>query len=115
MEHAVLSIDVTHSEGARLVAVAGDVDLATVPELAEELGRTERCDVIVDLASVTFIDSSGLRCLVEAHKRLHGDGDRLTVRGASPLVRRIFEITGLDQLFVVEDSGGGRNAVSAPS
>jgi anti-anti-sigma factor len=92
------------SNGTRVVAVAGELDIATVPELAHELRKLEHCNVTVDLASTTFIDSSGLRCIVDAHQRIEGVGKTLTVRGASPIVRRTFEITGLDQMLLVEDS-----------
>jgi anti-sigma B factor antagonist len=99
-----LCITVMSFNGTRVVAVAGELDIATAHELARELRRLEHCNVTVDLASTTFIDSSGLRCIVDAHQRIEGHGNALTVRGASSIVRRTFEITGLDQMLLVEDS-----------
>jgi anti-sigma B factor antagonist len=102
----LLSIAVTSSNGTRVVAVAGDLDIATVPELACELGKLEQCNVTVDLTRVTFVDSSGLRCILEARNRIDGDGYTMVVRGASRIVRRAFEITGLDTVLLVADSQG---------
>ena len=104
VESPLLSINIASFNGTRVVAVAGELDVATVPELAHALSTLEHCNVDVDLASVTFVDSSGLRCLLEAHRRIDGDGHTLTVRGASSIVRRTFEITGLDEVLLVEDS-----------
>jgi anti-sigma B factor antagonist len=99
-----LSIKVMRFDGAQVVEVAGELDIASAPKLVHELGTLEPCDVTVDLARVTFIDSSGLRCLREAHERMQGDGSTLSVRGTSPIVRRAFEITGLDQVLLAETS-----------
>ena len=98
----LLSIRVTRNDGTTVVEVAGELDIASVPELAHEFGTLEPCNVTVDLTRVTFVDSSGLRCLVEAHERTHDDGNTLRVRGTSRIVRRTFEITGLDQVLLVE-------------
>ena len=100
----LLSIRVARFDGTAVVEVAGELDIESAPELAKELGSLEPCDVTVDLTGVTFVASSGLRCLADAHQRMHGDGSTLRVRGASRVVRRTFEITGLDQLLLVETS-----------
>jgi anti-sigma B factor antagonist len=100
----LLSIEVTRVDDVQIVEVAGELDIASAPELAHALGTLEPCNVTVDLARVTFVDSSGLRCLLEAHQRMRGDGSTLSVRGTSPIVRRTFEVTGLDQVLLVETS-----------
>ena len=100
----LLSVTVTYFDGTAVVEVAGELDIASVPELAHELGSLEPCNVTVDLTRVTFVDSSGLRCLVDAHQRMRGLGSTLRVRGTSPIVRRTFEITGLDEALLVETS-----------
>jgi anti-sigma B factor antagonist len=79
-------------------ALAGELDPHTAPMLADELddaigaGATT---VVLQLAELTFIDSSGLRVVISAHRRLdEGDG-RLVLRTPSDTVRRLLEITGL--------------------
>jgi len=75
--------------------------MATAPSLEAALGMAfaERCTVIVDMARVTFMASSGIGKLVRARKRLRAaDGD-LFVRNVPPNVRQVFTICGLDELF----------------
>lgn len=82
---------------ATAVIVRGDVDLTTVAQLAEELhsATEERRDVVIDLAGVTFIDSTGVRALVEAYRSARQAGLQLSVRGARHWVARVLEVTGV--------------------
>lgn len=59
--------------------------------------------VILDLASVDFIDSSGLGAIVAAMKQL-GGGRRLELSALSPLVAKVFRLTRMDSVFVIHDS-----------
>jgi anti-sigma B factor antagonist len=86
-------------DGRVVVAVAGEVDLATAPQLAEcLLGITDR-DVAVDLSAVSFLDSSGVSALVAGNKALTATGHSLRTFGEQDNVRRVLEITGLDKVF----------------
>ena len=82
------------SDGLRLV---GDLDAAGVDALVDELDPLPGtgADVIIDLAAVTFIDSSGFRTLVEAHQRAEQVGRRVVMADPSGAVRRLFDISGL--------------------
>ena len=82
-----------------LIVVSGEVDMATAPSLAEALDQFVSGTVTVDLSDVTFIDSTGLKALVAAHRRIERRRSRLIVRGVAPIVRRLFEIAGLDALL----------------
>lgn len=89
------------SDGA-IVAVAGDADLYSAPELRDRL--TSLLDdgvryVAVDLSETTFVDSMTLGVLLGAVKRLRTSGGRLEVIVPRPDIRRIFEITMLDRVF----------------
>jgi anti-sigma B factor antagonist len=66
--------------------------------LAEKGMRT----VTIDLRDVGFIDSSGLRALVVAHKALQDQGGSLVVANPSASTARLLEVTGLDGLFDIE-------------
>ena len=99
-----LSFTVARTEGSTVVAVGGEIDGATAPELAATLQRFEHESVTVDLAGVTFIDSAGLGTLVQAHQRSNVAGGRLTVRGSHPNVQKTFEITGLADLLLADRS-----------
>ena len=76
------------------LVLQGEIDSYTAPDLAERLGGEPPIEV-VDLAGVTFIDSSGLRAIVEAHQARSAAGTRLVLRSPSAAVQRLLEISGL--------------------
>jgi anti-sigma B factor antagonist len=84
-----LSLDV---DGA--LVLVGEIDSYTAPQLGERLSDDPSIDVL-DLAGVSFIDSSGLRALVEAHQARFDRGSRLLLRSPSAAVQRLLEISGL--------------------
>jgi anti-sigma B factor antagonist len=90
-----------------VVAPVGDLDLATAPALREmliELVAAGMVRVVVDLADVTFIDSSGLGILVGAAKRLEAANGRLAIRNPRPQAQQVLELTGLDEVLGMEES-----------
>ncbi|HEY3019435.1 MAG TPA: anti-sigma factor antagonist [Solirubrobacteraceae bacterium] len=103
-------------EGDRLlVAVAGELDLTTAPEL-EELLLTSApyADLELDLAELDFIDSSGLRLLLAERERALRDGGRLLVTGAAGPVARVFSVSGLDAHLEPRLTGAVARPASAP-
>ena len=95
-----LTITITSQEpGEVVVAVAGEVDFATGPELAERLLDLTDQDVAVDLSAVTFLDSSGIAALVRANEALRPAGHRLRTFGERDNVLRVLEIAGVARLF----------------
>ena len=86
----------------------GELDLSTVVKVQEELQRVEQSSpatVVIDLSRLTFLDSTGLRCIVTADERAKGEGRRMVVvRGPDP-VQRVFAITRLEErLEMVDDA-----------
>jgi anti-sigma B factor antagonist len=95
------------AEKTVVVAPVGDLDLATAPALREmliELVAAGMVRVVVDLADVTFIDSSGLGILVGAAKRLEAANGRLAIRNPRPQAQQVLELTGLDEVLGMEES-----------
>ncbi|HEU4656876.1 MAG TPA: STAS domain-containing protein [Capillimicrobium sp.] len=91
---------------AFVVAVYGEVDLLTAGDLAREIERgvASPCpEVIVDLSTVRFIDSTGLHVLIAASARAQEAGKTLRLLRPSPAVNKAFEITGLDHELPFED------------
>jgi anti-sigma B factor antagonist len=87
-----------------LIALTGQVDLHTAPELRDELvGAIEggALNIVVDLSRATFIDSMTLGVLLGAVKRLRPRGGRLRIVCTDPNIRKIFEITLLDRVFAL--------------
>jgi anti-sigma B factor antagonist len=90
-----------------VVAVAGEVDLVTAPELRAallELVGAGKVALIVDLEAVEFLDSTGLGVLVGAVKRARADGGDLSLVCTHPHLLKVFEITGLTTVFAIHDS-----------
>ena len=91
-----------HVEGredaVRLVAT-GELDPTTAPSVAAILKQHRGDDVVVDLAAVSFADSSIVRALVEERHHAALAGRRFGIAGASPRVRRSFELSGVAELF----------------
>lgn len=88
-----------------LVRPAGDVDLATAPELRSVLlTRVGPGDTVLDLAGVPFLDSTGISVLVAAHRAAGEAGHRLVLRGVEGIARRALEALGLHKVLNVEPS-----------
>lgn len=97
-------IDVTQTDGAAVVHVTGELDLATAPRLREEFVRLMDGGVrtvTVDMAQLAFIDSTGLAVLVSALKRLREYGGDLALQSPNPGAMKVFEITGLTKVFAI--------------
>ena len=103
-EELLTSIDT--AGGDVVVTVRGEVDLVSSPELRRVLDEalTSSPRVQVDLAGLTFIDSSGLSALVEAHRKAREAGGALVLLNPTSMLRRLLDITKLDSLLVVDTS-----------
>jgi anti-sigma B factor antagonist len=82
-----------------VVAIAGEIDLATAPLLADVLRWYTECDVIVDLSALNLLDASGLTALIRARKRLRRTGHTLRTTGESGSVLGAMRVTGLLDTF----------------
>jgi anti-sigma B factor antagonist len=101
-----LTIADREQNGHHVLAIAGDLDLVTAPQLAEAASALVEAgarDLVVDAAHLDFCDSSGLTAFVRIARQLEPSG-RLAIAGAQPIVRRILEVSGLVEAFVVADS-----------
>jgi anti-anti-sigma factor len=85
--------------GSRVVKLSGELDLVTAANAREAL--SEDFDVI-DFSELKFLDSSGLRVPLQTCRDLP---QRPIARGLGGQVRRILDLTGLLDLFVIEDAG----------
>jgi anti-sigma B factor antagonist len=90
---------VAHRDGdTATFTLAGELDPHTAPTLADELDEAiagGATTVVLQLEELSFIDSSGLRVVISAHRQLDEKGGRLVLRSPSDTVRRLLEITGL--------------------
>ena len=90
------------------VAVTGEVDLYSSPELRRALTRawtSKHSRIEVDLSGVEYMDSSGVATLVEGLRATNGKGTRFVLRGPSPPVKKVLHLSRLDTVFEIEDAG----------
>ena len=92
--------------GAR-VALSGELDMAATFTLEQELDRLidrERVRrLVLDLRDLTFVDSTGLRLLVQTDARAREGGFELALVRGRPEVQRVFELAGLAELLPFVD------------
>jgi anti-sigma B factor antagonist len=102
-------LELERSGAVATVSVKGELDASTAPDLAglcHDVHDAGARDLVIDLTDTSFLDSSGLRALIEAH-RLFTDGGNLHLAHASEPVRRLLEITGLDDYFSLDAAPPG--------
>ncbi len=103
----LIDLTTTDESFGRLASLSGEIDLSTVDDagkrLREAIGASEGT-VAVDLRDVSFLDSSGLRLLLQLNKELSEAGRRLVVVQGPRRVARVFELTGAEsELDVVAE------------
>jgi anti-anti-sigma factor len=99
-----LEIEIQNSGERTLVTLSGELDASTASFLYDKLSDLEVENVqhvVLDLAQVTFMDSTGLGVIMTEHKRLQHSEGSLTIFAPPSSVRRLFEITGLDGVLDV--------------
>jgi anti-anti-sigma factor len=99
-----LEITVTHAGEATTVTLVGEIDLSTSTQLNRELdvlldGTPVSGRLRIDLAGVTFMDTTGVAVLLKARRRALELGCRFVVSSTSPAIARLFDITGLAGLL----------------
>ena len=98
-----------HAEGsAQVVAVRGDVDLATADVLRGELrsAAAQAKTVVLDLREVSFMDTQGLAVVIEAQQDAMQDDWRFVLTRAPDRVHRLFDMIGLTPRLTIEDDPG---------
>ncbi|MET3962415.1 anti-anti-sigma factor [Marmoricola sp. OAE513] len=88
------------------LAVSGEIDIASVEDLLEDARRCLEQGpqaMTLDLAGVTFIDSSGLGALVRIRNDAAQQGTQVTLDRMPATARRLFQVSGLDQVFEIRD------------
>jgi anti-anti-sigma factor len=101
----LMDIEVTMHHSFDHLVVAGELDLATAPLLNDALGSSSQ-PVLVDLTPLAFIDSSGLNVLIANSAALarNQDSGKAVLIVPPGAVRRVFELTALDEVFDLVDS-----------
>lgn len=83
-----------------VVALSGELDLATAPELdtyLDDVLTDSGPRIVLDLSALSFMDSTGIRILIRHHRQTAENGGRLGIAAPQPIVAKALKITGLDQ------------------
>ncbi|MGH2866109.1 MAG: STAS domain-containing protein [Solirubrobacteraceae bacterium] len=100
-------VEVRNQGQAAIVAVSGELDLASSPSLEAELERvsgTESKMLVLDLRRLEFMDSTGLSIIVKAHQRLAEDGRVLCLVRGPQQVQRLLDLTGVAERIQLADT-----------
>jgi anti-sigma B factor antagonist len=101
IEAGALSVRSGRDGTVHVLELYGELDLASVGALEEEMRRAEASDarrILIDLSGLEFIDSTGICALVRAHHRQRAEpGDRLGLLRAVGQPQRVIELTGIDK------------------
>lgn len=94
-------LDIEEIEGG--FRLSGEIDASCIESLAQALNPlpSGNGDITIHLGGVAFIDSSGLRELIDAHQRAERIGRRVLMTEPSSVVVRLFEISGLSKYLHV--------------
>jgi anti-sigma B factor antagonist len=99
-----LQLSVEHVDGVTQCVIVGEVDMATTPQLRDELiGLVDAGDqrLVLDVSGVPFLDSTGLGVLMEVHRRLRDNSGAVALVGARPALVRLLTITNLSRALPV--------------
>jgi anti-anti-sigma factor len=101
-----LAVTADRTGDVHRIHLTGELDIGTIGRVEAELARAEAGDarlIVLDLSGLTFMDSTGVRLVLEAHARSRADSDRLRLRRGSAAVQRIFELSGVTETLPFGD------------
>lgn len=108
------AIDVASDGPCVVLAVRGDVDIATAPALRDELARriAGHDRVVIDLGDVPFLDSTGLGVLVAAHHKAATTGCKVVLARPQRIVKNALRLVQVDHVIdVYDDVDAARDAI----
>ncbi|MDR0908392.1 MAG: STAS domain-containing protein [Spirochaetaceae bacterium] len=93
------------TDGTKLIlAISGKLSAATAEECNAQItdALKESKDIVLDLKDLDYLASAGLRVFVSTQKALAAEGGSLVLKNVQDIVREVFEVTGLEDVFTIE-------------
>ena len=87
------------------LSIRGELDAYSAPGLEDQIARLSTegvTQIVLDLSATGFLDSSGLRAILTAQRKVADEGGRFALRAPSEPVTRLLEITGLTDHFPID-------------
>lgn len=103
---APFSITRSNDAAGVVLALAGELDVATAPELEEllnEIRGGNHARVMVDLSELSFVDSAGVSVLIKAKREAEAAGSQFLLRRPTAQVHRVFALVGLVDWLVFDE------------
>jgi anti-anti-sigma factor len=97
-----LTVEGRRDADGYVIKATGDLEMSTARKLESEIRAAEATDaplITVDLSGLSFLDSTGLRLLVQAHARSEADSSRLRLIRGPRRVQKVFELTNTDRVL----------------
>lgn len=111
MEEPDFALDTALTDGTVLIRMRGELDLATVGQLRDEIERTftaPRQRLVLDCRELTFMDSTGVTLMLSLHRAAGRDGLHFMVAPGDGAARALLQLTGLvEHLTLVDDPSIG--------
>jgi anti-sigma B factor antagonist len=101
----LLEIQLNENKDLLKVGVDGDIDVNSVRQLKKSLEENieeYKPNIVIDCEKLNYIDSTGLGVLVSALKKVQKYDGTIKITALKPYLSKIFEVTGLTQLFDIE-------------
>ena len=102
-----LKIEPQVSGACHTICLSGELDMASAPELQAVIDSAlaEAREIVLDVQELTFIDSTGLRCILACQAACQTSGTAFLMTPGKTQARRLFEITGvLDRLSITDET-----------
>jgi anti-sigma B factor antagonist len=100
-----LSLSVRHVDHAAVVTIGGELEYGTAARLRAallEISQSDASRLVLDMAGVDFLDSSGISLLIQAKQRFDAQGSVFVLRRPQSRVTRVLEVAGVADLFTIE-------------
>ncbi|HBT20007.1 MAG TPA: anti-sigma factor antagonist [Peptococcaceae bacterium] len=95
----MLKLDMCTVEGRCCVALTGELDLETAAQLKKVVEKADGEILEIDLSQVSFVDSTGLKCLLDINNLWNQRGGRIIILNPKPEVAEVMELIGLNKLL----------------
>ena len=105
-DRETFAVGIVRGRGDPAVAVHGEFDLSAVDAVRrciDEVRRSGR-PLVIDLSATTFIDSAGVKVLLEAYQLQGRNDEAIVLRNPSPAVRRIVDMTGVGRMLRIVET-----------
>ncbi len=101
-----IDIDFDDKNSQWIIKPAGEIDIYTSPKLKNDILvkiEDNPANILIDGDRLDYIDSTGLGALISIYKVVREKGFKIYIENIKPTIRKLFDITDLDQIFIIKE------------